>query len=1046
MSLSIRQWLAEHNIQFDQLTTAGAKTTGVAFRLIQDMQVKSLTTFDICPFAEILELPWGVAWPQMQPTVQLSVEMLRLLNRKKPLKRNEGTWLAFQIAYLRALDKILEQESILRRPWLDRGSILAVSPAEPGRQVLSDPPLQALLKTVSPGRLSDTQAEQALSQIGESFLVQQMNNVAIAWFTANGAEDIEARTIVQRLVYGLPGYLLEAIAENALPLAQLQKFVRLGNLTNFREAVTRIAPVNPSDPENLDINVETELAQLAVPLSAPVPIDFDRENYRATLLKNLCNPVLEELFALKDLYIPLKGKEISHEETNSDESEKQPDSTVDLMEWATKQLADVETVAAIEAPPGCGKTSFCQIWAAKVAQELYPSWIPVLIRLRDATLGHTLEQTLDTAFPEGRFTSADGWLSPLHPPCLLILDGLDELPKSPQAERHLSTFLQQVKQFLSQSPHSPGRPRHKIVLTCRSGHLVGPYSNQPLQPRTLPPQFRRIAIQPLEQEQLKHWFKQWSKLQSKSIAQAFFNFLKLSGVFHFRSDVKEIATLVHQPLMLLLLGLLYRDRRIDESILPLPGPQVRFEIHDRLCRWLLGEPPDGMSNSQKMPVPMRDGLAHACRSPEAIANLLEGRSPQELRQQMQAAALTLLQSGQLSITTTAHHAHPPTLPAFYFRQLTSPNSIQNPGIKIQNRIEFSHPRLGDYLIGDAIAFQLKALTQPIQDIYGEDTFDLDSPVEVAQHLYNLLSFGILSQEVEELVIERLRREEARDRISFSFEVLFERLYRFYRSYCRGRWLDGGMAHGVREKTPASNPLNTLQIDAAVGFNVFLLLCACQREALVPFWPCGDPAITEEYNPDQLLTLIGRTAVLSPIAFWQRSKPSFTQLNLARACLHSALLAGANFWKTNLFAAELVGANLAGANLQEANLSWANLTGANLTAANLTAAKLEGANLTGANLRGATLQLANLTNACLENAQLDDATKDFAEKNGALFSLKQYQACQKALNNLDLPRNTRVDDADDDSDSTLLLIERAQGSIVPPTQSEEEMSAETVFLE
>jgi hypothetical protein len=69
------------------------------------------------------------------------------------------------------------------------------------------------------------------------------------------------------------------------------------------------------------------------------------------------------------------------------------------------------------------------MWAYRVAQELYPSCMPIVIRLRDVTLGQTLEQTLESALPVGRFTDADGWLSPSSLPCLLLLDGLDELPK-----------------------------------------------------------------------------------------------------------------------------------------------------------------------------------------------------------------------------------------------------------------------------------------------------------------------------------------------------------------------------------------------------------------------------------------------------------------------------------------------------------------------------------------------------------------------------------------------------------------------------------------
>lgn len=1022
MSLSIRQWLAEYNIKLNQLKTPGAQTVGIAFRLVQDMQVKSLTTFDICPFAEILELPWGVVWQEMQPIADLTVELLRVWSRKKPLKRNEGTWLVFQIAYLRGLYKIVEQEDRLGRPWLNRASLLAQVPAELNKQALSDPQLQGLLKTLRPGRLSDTQAEQALSMLGESFLGQQMNNLAIAWLMANGAEETEAKLLVQRLVYALPGYLLEAIAFNALPLAQLQKFVRLGSMASTPDAPFRLG----ADPDNLEIETEraTEFAPAGL---TPTAIDLHRECYRASLLQALATPILEEPFALKDLYVPLRGIEI-----NTESGEKAR-SSVDLMEWATNQLADLESIAVIEAPPGAGKTSFCQLWAAKVAQELYPAWMPVSIRLRDAYLSRSLEQTLDTAFPIGKFTSADGWLVPPHPPCLLILDGLDELPHSPQTERHLSTFLNRVEQFLIQSTSASRRPRHKIVITCRSGILEAAYSSKPLQPHSLSDRFRRIAIQPLDQEQLKLWFKQWSRLQSKYIAQALFNFLKQTGVFHFRPDVKDFANFVHQPLMLLVGGILHRDGWLDESILPLPGSKVRFEIHDRLCRWLLGEPADTMSAAEKMHLPVREGLAHACRSPEAIANLLQGRSPAAVRQQMEVAALNIIQSSEKSTETTATEQM--TLPALYFRSISRNQQLTT-------KIEFSHRSLGEYLGAIAIAQQLKILAQQVQDAYGEVNFAINSPDEVAFHLYSLLSFGILSVEVEELVIEYLRREEARERTLFSLEVLCDRLYRFYRSYCRGRWIDTGIAHKVR----SDNSLNALQIDAAVGLNTFLLLCACHRAALIDFSPCGDPTILEEFDPDQLLTLIGRTTVLSPIAFWQRAKDSLHQLSLDGACLHYAMLAEANFWKTSFFKAELVGANLISTNLQEANLSWANLTGANLAGANLSAAKLEGANLTGANLRGATLQLASLTNACLYQAQLDSATKDYAEKNGALFSLEQYQACQKALAGLESTRLSEIEESND-GDQTLLLIQHGQGSVVGATTSNADlMEGETVILE
>jgi len=1066
MSFSIRYWLTEHNIELSQLQTPGSSTAGVAFRMVQDMEVKSLTPFDISPLAELLELPLTILWQQIEPISLVGLQLLRIWSRKRPLRRNEGTWLAFQIAYIRSLQKILEQEQLLQRTWLDRASVPVTATGDNTRlSTLSDPQLQALIKTLRPGRLSDTQAEQALSLMGESFLVQQMNNLMIAWFVTNGLEEIPAKLVTQRLIYALPGHLLTVVAENALALAQLQRFVRLGSLANINLAssiVSESEGLEALDPDNTFS--AASIPNLISP-TAPSLIDLQRENYRASLLKSLSEPVLGELFALKDIFVPIKAvpveEDIKAKVWVAEEHPPYPAGTtaVDLMEWAMSQLSDLDSVAIIEGEPGLGKTSFCQVFAAKIAQEVYPSWIPILIQLRNATLGKTFQQTLDSAFPIGKFTCADGWLSPQNPPCLLILDGLNELPPSPGAERQFSAFFAQLQEFKRQFSALSGRPRHKIVITCRSDVLGG-------LAHSLPASFRRMVIKPLDQEQLKEWFKRWSKLQSKSLAQSYFNFLKQSGVFQFRSEVRAMATLVHQPLKLFLLGILYRSGRIDETLFPMGNAQVSFEVYDRVCRWFLGETSDGISPYEKISVQSPDALSNIYRSKEAIANLLQGRSPLELRHQMQVAALTLLHSGRYfyKITKKQESIFPflvpgsnssgPNyqLPPFYFRYLTPEFPVSSPNSLVIG-LEFSHPNMGDYLCAEAIAHQLKLLAKKVTDAYGEEVFAIDSPAAVAQHLYNLFGYGILSTEIEGLVTERLRREEARDPESFSFLVLTERLSAFYRSYCRGRWLDEGIAHNARSHFQyEGNSLNVLQIDTAVGLNVFLLLCACQREGQIPFWPCGDPSIPEEFDPDKLLSLIGRTSVLSPVAFQQRTKNSLMLLNLAGACLHYVMLSETNLWRANFFGAELIGANLSGANLQEANLSWANLSGANLSGANLCAAKLEGANLTGVNLLRANLQLASLTNACLFQAQMDRETKDLAAESGAFFSLEEYLACQQALANLDpgirrtgTSTGTVIYDQTIQSDSTLLVLDGADNQTIAPGVMDMD-NDETMYLE
>ncbi|MEH1798813.1 MAG: pentapeptide repeat-containing protein [Nostoc sp.] len=998
MNLSIRHWLAERHIAINQIRGFSAgQLAGIAYRIVQDMEVKSLMPFDICTLVEVLELPLGIVWEEISVISQLTENLLRSLSQKKPLKRNEGTWLAFQIAYLQALQAILEQEANLQRPWLDRAGI-PIQPhilkEEVDKLILQDSQLQGLLKTLSPGKLTDTQAEQALALVADSLLVQQINNTAIAWLVANGAEETEAKLLIQRLINSLPGHLLVVVTENAAPLAQLQKFFHLG------------------------ISLSPSL--IAPEVGSPVgeKIDLHREHYRASLIKNLSMPLLMESFALKDIYVPQKGLPI---EENISEQDKKTVKPVDLKTWAQQQLTDLETIAVIESEPGYGKTSFCQLWAAQLAQELYPTWMPIVIRLRDVTSGKTLIETLNSAF----FVNLSTWLEQENLPCLLLLDGLDELPPSAQGIRAQTIFIQQLLNFQSQH-------RHKIVLTSRSTTLREIVSELPLL-------LRRIIIQPLDVDELKQWFQQWAKVLSLPIAQNFFTLLKQAGLFTSQSKLRELFVLIRQPLMLHLLGILHRDGLLDDELLHnTQKSSLLWEIHHRLSRWLLGYPLIGGSKTMLL----RSGSAHIHRTPEAIANLLANRHPQDLLEQMQAIALQILHSQRHQINLAGEFNH---LPEFYFKIRDLESSGKS------SLIEFSHLKLGESLCADAIAAQLKLLTQCEDEAYGTLTFVLDSPSSVAQHIYNLLGYGILSQEIEELAMSPTGFAYAglrpQQKHNFSFEVLFQRLLSFWRPYCQGRWLDEGIAHkAVTHFQALQNPVNVEQVNAAVGLNVFLLLCACYRETKVPFWPCGNPANLAEFHPEALSVLISRTMVLHKNAFATRIK-SLAGLNLSGASLLQVMLTGVNLEQTNLSNADLMGANLVGANLQQVNLTGANLQQANLTGANLTGANLTGANLQQANLMRINLNSVNLTNACLFDAIFAETDKKLIADNGALFSkesfqrLKHLRSHQPFLNTVKIMPNT---DFNWNKTPAIGLIESCEGTILPVDLDDDESDDETVF--
>lgn len=995
MNLSIRHWLAERYIAINQISGFSAgQLAGIAYRIVQDMEVKSLMPFDICTLVEVLELPLGIVWEEISVISQLTENLLRSLSQKKPLKRNEGTWLAFQIAYLQALQAILKQEASLQRPWLNRASIpiqAQILKEDAAKFTLQDPQLQGLLKTLSPGKLTDTQAEQALSLVADSLLVQQINHAVIAWFVANGAEEYEAKLLTQRLVNSLPGDMLVVVTENAAPLAQLQKFFRLG------------------------ISLSPSL--IAPEVGSPVgeKIDLHREHYRASLIKNLSMPLLIESFTLKDIYVSQKGLPI---EESIFDLDKKAVKTVDLKRWAQQQLADLETIAIIESEPGYGKTSFCQLWAAQIAQEVYPIWMPVIIRLRDITYGKTLIETLNSAFDVNLST----WLEQENLPCLLLLDGLDELPPSAHGVRAKAIFIQQLLNFQSQH-------RHKIVLTSRSTTL------QEIAPE-IPLPLRRIIIQPFDVDEFKQWFQHWAKVQSLAIAQNFFTFLKKSGLFSSHSRFPELSTLVRQPLMLHLLGILHRDGLLNDEVLQLaastPKSSLLWEIYHRLSRWLLGYPLTGGSKTMLL----RSGTVHINRTPEAIGNLLANRHPQDLLEQMQAIAMKILHSQRHQINLAEESQ---TLPRFYFKIQDLESSHQQ-----QSLIEFSHIKLGEFLCARAVTAELKLLTQCQNEAYGTLTFVLDSPSSAAQHIYNLLGYGILSQEIEELAIAILRREQKH---KFSFEVLFQRLLSFWRAYCQGCWLDEGIAHKALSHFHAlQNPVSVEQVNASVGLNVFLLLCACYRETKIPFWPCGNPLNFTEFNPEALNVLIARATVLHKNAFANRIK-SLAGLNLSGASLLQVMLTRVNLEQTNLSNTELMGANLVGVNLQQANLTGANLQQANLTGANLQQANLTGANLQQANLMETNLNSTDFTNACLFDAILNEADKKLAADNGALFSKESFQRLKDLRLQQPFLNTVQITTRPDNNWSKLPaigVIESSEGTILPVGLYDDDVDDETVF--
>ena len=858
---------------------------------------------------------------------------------------------------------------------------------------LRDEHLQALLKIMRGEKLTEVEGEEALQMVADSSFVRQISRIAIAWLVANSVPNSEAELIIQRLENKLLGHLIGVVSENIASLIQLNKFLKLGNTIELK---------------NKEIDSKSN-----------DKIDCTKNNYRAKLIKKLGEPLLIESFSLKEIYIPPTGLPL--------QENYQP---VNLMNWVVLQLKDLETITVIESESGYGKTSFCQIFAAEIAQKSYPEWMPVFISLSEVSYGATFQETLGSAFVRDSDVNLSNWLEETDNKCLLILDGLNELPHSTEHKTAIATFMQQLFEFQSQKVH-------KIILTTQSWVLedvIGKAGSK----------LRTIKIQPWGQDDWKQWFGNWAKVQSMAIAQNFFTFLKKNKGFSQKSQFL-LSDFVRQPLMLYLLAILHRDELLDNEILQLAtNPQttnsyvVLWSIYERLDGWLLGY---GVSPiSQKILTSSLSGDIH--RTPEAVTALLQNRLPQELIDEMEAVALQILYSGKKKIDLKGDFTQ---LPAFYFKS-TKKSVIGNSTPSLSSTVKFSHSKFGEYLCAKAIITKLKALITAYRNAYGEIIFTVESPSSVAEQLYYLLGYGILTQEIEELVIEGLRREQKH---KFSFQLLSSRLKPFWQAYCSGRWLDEGIAHKAWVYfKELQNPVNVEQVNAAVGINVFLLLSASYRETKQTFSPCGNPASLREFNPQALISLIAKTAVFHQETTRGRiGEKSLTFLNLSKADLTQGMLARVNFANTDLSNARLRDACLVGANLAEGDLTGADLTGANLTNANLTNAKLTGANLTGANLSGVNLDLVNLSNACLFQAIITETDKETAIANGAVFSLAKFEELKRLLS-----YQSQIYDRYTGDNTEIVLketsstgqIESAEGEPIFPVDLDSEIEDETVL--
>lgn len=856
-------------------------------------------------FFKLFESPIASLAVSGLPLASVGIGLLRLywdVTKTEPTFESSVA-LAMQMAYLESLSEVLERAGAQTVATLEQVQLARV--------------LERQLKKSEEISLTKTRAKKTLTQLRKSELAEAFDEALGELLVAAGLADWQVRVLVDQVAWGTPKYFHGVVAELKDEVAPLADFLRSDGL--------RVQ-------ERFD-SIEDYLKEKIDPL--PHEQVFDEDN---------------PLVTFNDLYVPLSVKPLSVSGEETDEAAIGiHDWAAQLLEQSNRRAQESRKVGFIEGEAGRGKSVFCRMFAAMVRVELYPAFIPILIRLRDIrTLENNLTQTLETHLQDLDFVMSDrGWLTDENTRFLLIFDGFDELLLQGRESGGLKELIQQLGDFQKGS-------HHQCLVTGRPLALQG-VDRMLSQTKNLV----RVRLEPMAGEHRKAWIENWAKLFGAEETKAFCSFLMTCP-----KDIDE--GLAREPLLLYLLGRLHREQHFRAEVFAAAeGVQAKIRVYDESVRWVLE------------------------RQRQELNKRISGLETEDLRQVLQEAALCVVQSGnetakltmlkgrfvddanpvaellkqaQAETERTEDKALNNLLTAFYLK----PGEGDRTG-----SVEFAHKSFGEFLFAERLRVAF------------EDWVELDrrqrprlSDSEVARQIYDLLGYGPLTVEIADYWKELILSNAEFDDIV----RLFQRLHQFYENWCEGSYIDKVPGENLPQSKmmqlkDAEIATGLRQVDIYTGLNVMILLFELHRYGRqdVQFWnehikfhPCGD-LNSDNAHWSKVLQVISYSQVVSMDIFKHT-----VGRHLDRADLSGADLTGTDFIGINLFGTNLGGVSLADANLAAANLCEVNLIDANLLGINLRDASVRDSVLSRTNLRDANLRDASLSGNSFIRANLCDA--------------------------------------------------------------------------
>ncbi len=913
-------------VETGQAVLEAAKTLqeqGASIELLKPLLQNSSSLLDVLcsPLAQVVGA--GLSF------VPLGIALLRFSRdiTKQDPSLSDCVFIVSQVAYLESTKEILSLYPSIN--WDTNPNISKT--------------LTKQLQKLNDIELEYESASKAVACFHESELATAFNEVLLARLKAANIPNIDINILTQRVAWNTHRYIMKAWIESG-------------------DAIKNIIQPSFGDWQRKQQNFSSLDEYLKIHIASK-PLE----------------PVFDESFSFKDIYVPLKIKPVN---TNG-EIDKKAD-FLDLETWAKKILLNpskLEQVMFVQGGPGRGKSVFCRMFSDWVRQHLHPIWTPILIRLRDLdSFEQRLENTLEAELKISFIQNDKKWLTNKNTRFLFILDGFDELHIEARTNLDLEAFIKQVSGFQHECKNYQ-EMRHRVLITGRSMSLQG----IPHLPRNL----ERVEIVEMDGQLQQQWLDKWEELPAnKGKTAAFGQFLQSDKC---PSEVKQLA---QEPLLLYLLAAMYRDGKLAIHKLEETSQRTaKIVIYQEALNWVLTKQrseADGTNLNteltQQKPEDLKRILTEAAVCVVQSGGEFASMSMLEARLQDDETAKALIEKAKEKL---GNEALKTALAAFYIR----------PADKQEGGVEFFHKSFGEFLFAERLKTRLKAWTQYYE---AEDGRQLVIPeAQMNWQIYDLLGFGRLTPEIMEYLMGLLTENQG-----FSWEQLFKRLEKFYGNWCQGKFIDSAEETLPQKKLRqlqkyGIQKLGQRQVDIYAGLNAMILLLELHRYAQerddlktqITFYPSGKAEAN--FRITQLLRIINYSDCIQVGTFnnvvgqflsgAHLSGAHLSGAHLSGADLSGADLVGANLSSTDLIGADLVGADLVGADLSHGDLSHGDLRGADLSSADLRSADLSETDLSETDLSDANLRNANLRDANLSEAYLSRANFSGASLSGADLS-------------------------------------------------------------